>query len=139
MASSVKGLQGPKDERKRLRLRCSSNNSKTSSSMSVVSTLYTCCYFAGPDYCRSVFFVQWTLVRRNTVNGTAPASLSALYCEPGLRLQTCTLATCLVRPEANLAFLLQQHGMTDFGLQQHGTSALKFTCMKHTTRLTGLH
>ena len=54
------------------------NKSKTSSSTSAASTLYTRGYFAEPDHCRSVFFVRWTLVRRNTVNGLAPASLLTL-------------------------------------------------------------
>ena len=80
LASSVKGVQGHKDDRKRLikttAQQC--NKSKTSSSMSVASTLYTRGYFAAPDHCRSVFFVRWTLVRRNTVNGPAPASLLML-------------------------------------------------------------
>ena len=73
LASSVIGLQGHKDERKRLIETTAQqrNKSKTSSSMSVASTLYTRGYFAAPDHCRSVFFVRWTLVRRTTVNGTA--------------------------------------------------------------------
>ena len=67
---------GHKDERKRLIETTAQqrNKSKALSSMSVLSTLYTRGYFAAPDHCRSVFFVRWTLVRRNTVNGTAPAS-----------------------------------------------------------------
>ena len=77
LAILVKGLQGRKDEKKCLRLRRSSNKSKTLLSMSFVSTLYTRGYFA-PDHCRSVFFVRWTLVRRNTVNDTAPVSLLML-------------------------------------------------------------
>ena len=28
---------------------------------------YTRGYFAAPDYCRSVFFVRWTVVKRNAV------------------------------------------------------------------------
>ena len=54
------------------------NKSKTSSSMSVASTLNTRGYFTAPDHCRSVFFVRWTQVKRNTVNGPAPASLLTL-------------------------------------------------------------
>ena len=48
--SSVKGLQGHKDERKRLieTMVQQHNKSKTSSSMSVASTLYTHGYFAVP-------------------------------------------------------------------------------------------
>ena len=66
LASSVKGVQGHKDERKRLIETTAQqrNESKTSSSMSVVSILYTRGYFAALDPCRSVFFVRWTLVRR---------------------------------------------------------------------------
>ena len=72
-------LQGHKDERKRLIESTAQqrNKSNKSSSMSVASTLYTRGYFAAQGDCRSVFFVRWTLVRRNTVNSTAPATLSA--------------------------------------------------------------
>ena len=54
LASSVIGLQGHKDERKRLIETTTQqrNKSKTSSSMSVASTLYTRGYFAAPDHCR---------------------------------------------------------------------------------------
>ena len=75
LACSVKGH---KDESKTLdRDYCTAqqrNKSRTSSFMSVASTLYTRGYFAAPDHCHNVFFVRWTLVRHNTVNGTAPAS-----------------------------------------------------------------
>ena len=50
-----------KDERKRLIETTAQqrNQSKTSSSMSVASTLYTRGYFAAPNHCRSVFFEQY--------------------------------------------------------------------------------
>ena len=59
-ASSVKGLQGHKGERKRLIETTTQqrNKSRTSPSMSVASTLYTRGYFAEPDHYRSVFFVR---------------------------------------------------------------------------------
>ena len=79
LASSVKAVQGHKDERKRLvKTMAQRRNKSKTSSMSVASTLYTRGYLAAPDHCRSVFFVRWMLVRRNTVNGPAPVSLLTL-------------------------------------------------------------
>ena len=78
LPSSVKTLQGPNDVIELLEFRRNSKKNKTSPSLFVAHTLYTRGYLAAPDHCRIVFFVQWTLVRRNTVNGTAPASSPTL-------------------------------------------------------------
>ena len=78
LASLVKGLQEPKDERKCRDYGTAATKANVGVHICRKCILYTRSYFAVSDHCRSVFFVRWSLVRHNTVNGTAPALLLTL-------------------------------------------------------------
>ena len=91
LANSVKGLQGPKDERKHLRLWSSSNKSKMLSSMSVASTVH-CAHMVTLQHQTTVAvcFVRWTLLDTMLCEWYSASvfadTVPALYCEPVLTL-----------------------------------------------------